>query len=93
MSSVLDPKYLEPLMTVMSADKPNLSKVASAISLAARCQWYCWHVLCPDSPVHDERSMYRHCYHVMSNRLVVWFMERRTRRSILLLRLFLLQEI
>jgi hypothetical protein len=57
MSSVLDPKYLEPLMTVMSAEKPNLSKVASAISLAARRQWYCWHVLCPDSPVHDERRM------------------------------------
>ena len=58
MASVMDPKFLEPLMTVMSAEKPNLSKVAVAMSAAARRQWYCWHVMCPDSPVHDERSMH-----------------------------------
>ena len=58
MRAVNDPVYLEDLMTVMCTPKAGLGMFRACINDCMKKQWYTWHVLHPDLPVHPERSMH-----------------------------------
>jgi hypothetical protein len=57
LSQVQDPAFLEDLLTVMTAERPSMGKFANTVANCAKKQWCCWHVHCPDLPVHAERRM------------------------------------
>ena len=57
LSQVYDPYYLEEVLAVMKEDKPSVGHFSQAVARAARKQWYTWHIMHPELPVHPDRSM------------------------------------
>ena len=57
LQAVVDPYFLEDVMTAMKAPRPSVGIVSAALMKCAKKQWYTWQVMSPDQPVHPERSM------------------------------------
>ena len=65
LQAVHDPAFLESVMAVMTAPKPSVGQFMAEVTRVARQQWYHWHVMHPQMPVHAERSMHlNETYHV-----------------------------
>ena len=57
LSAILDPSFMEPVLTVMRSSRVTMGHFSGAVVKAAKMQWYSWHVLHPELPVHTERRM------------------------------------
>ena len=57
LSAILDPSFMEPVLTVMRSSRVTVGQFSGAVLKAAKMQWYSWHVLHPDMPMHTEKRM------------------------------------
>ena len=58
LGQVMDPLYLEPVIATMRSARPTVGMFTMAIVRACRLQWYTWHIMHPDLPVHTSRSVF-----------------------------------
>ena len=58
MRAVADPQFLEDVMAAMKDPKCNVNTFTSAVNKAASKMWYSWHVMHPELPVHQDRSVF-----------------------------------
>ena len=70
LSSVSDPAFLEPVLSVMRSEKASIGNFTAAIVRATKLQWYTWTIMHPDLPVHPDRRVFSICVSSLSVKVV-----------------------
>ena len=70
LSSVSDPAFLEPVLSVMRSEKASIGNFTAAIVRATKLQWYTWTIMHPDLPVHPDRRVFCICVSSLSVKVV-----------------------
>ena len=58
LASVVDPDFLEPVLTVMRSSRPTIGQFSQAVFRACKEQWYTWMIMHPELPIHASRSVF-----------------------------------